>query len=238
VVVFFVGFMGSLAVYLASWGVNKGTFAQSRNPSFLFVYAPTSFGWRELLLEGASVEEGGTHVVQEGQIDPLAYEKYVGGLAAWNKIGAVLVSIWLGIFFLLVLGFGYSYFWTACSIIYLLLRRRVDDAEMDEVYFEEDEQDEYPLGPPAAAKPAAAPTPGMTMVEPPSLRVSTPPAPAAPPPVTPPAAGPPPVTTPPPVAPDRVDEAPRPATTAVTPPAHPDDVRPDGNGNAPPAGEA
>jgi hypothetical protein len=238
VVVFFVGFMGSLAVYLASWGVNKGTFVPSRNPSYLFVYAPTSFGWRDLLLQGASVEEGGGAVVQEGQINPTAYTHYVGEMRWWNQIGAGLVAFWLGLFFLVILGFGYSFFWTECSIIYLLMRKHVDDAELDEVYFEEDEQDEYPLGPPAAAKPAAAPTPGMTMVEPPSLRVSTPPAPAAPPPVTPPAAGPPPVTTPPPVAPDRVDEAPRPATTAVTPPAHPDDVRPDGNGNAPPAGEA
>jgi hypothetical protein len=238
VVVFFVGFMGSLAVYLASWGVNKGTFVQSRNPSYLFVYAPTSFGWRDLLLQGASVEEGGGQVVQEGQINPKEYALYVGELHLWNQIGAGLVAIWLALFFLLVLGFGYSFFWTECSIIYLLLRKHVDDAELDEVYFEEDEQEEYPLGPPATSKPAAAPaTPGMTMVEPPSLRVPTPPTSAAPP-----AAAPPPVTAPPPVpapppppvAGEHVEDAPRPATTAVTPPGHPDDLRPDGNGNAPP----
>jgi hypothetical protein len=251
VVVFFVGFMGSLAVYLASWGVNKGTFGvQSRNPSFLFVYAPTSFGWRDLLLEGASVQEGGTAVVQEGQINPEAYQKYVGGLAPWNRIGAVLVSIWLGIFFLLVLGFGYSYFWTASSIIYLLLRRRVDDAEMDEVYFEEDEQDEYALGPPAAPKPAAAPTPGMTMVEPPSLRVPTPAAPPPPPPATAPVTPPPvspgpgasavpsPPSSPPAAAPEPLGEATHPTTTAVPPPPpHPENLPPDGNGNPPPGGE-
>jgi hypothetical protein len=233
--VFFVGFMGSVAVYLGSWGVNQGTFAQARNPSYLFVYAPTSFGWRDLLLQGASVEEAGGAVVQEGQINPVAYQQFVGELWWYNRIGAVLVAIWLGLFFLLILGFGYSYFWTASSIIYLLLRRHVDDAEMDEVYFEEDEQDEYPLSPPAPPKPAAATPPGMTMVEPPSLRVSTPPAAGAaavPPPSSAPAAPPPPPTE------DRVDAPARPATTASAPPAtHADEARPDGNGNPPPRGK-
>src|SRR5262249_33146039 len=46
-VVFFVGFMGSFMVYLAKWGVSQGTWG-SREPSYLFAYAPTSFGWRRL----------------------------------------------------------------------------------------------------------------------------------------------------------------------------------------------
>jgi hypothetical protein len=243
VVVFFVGLMGSLAVYLASWGVNNGTFARSRNPSFLFVYAPTSFDWRDLLLQGASVQEGTGAVVSEGKINPNAYKQYVGEMAWYNTLAAWMVAFWLGLFFLLILGFGYSYFWTASSIIYLLLRRKVDDAELDEVYFEEDEQDEYPLGPPAAPKPAAAaPTPGMTMVEPPALRVpppAAPPAASAPPPAaTPP---PPPLTpapAPPAVGADRVEEPVRPATAAATPPAPPpEDHRPDGDGNPPPPRE-
>jgi hypothetical protein len=244
VVVFFVGFMGSLAVYLASWGVNKGTFVQSRNPSYLFVYAPTSFGWRDLLLQGASVEDSGGAVVQDGQVNARAYAAYVNNMSWFSKVGAFLVSVWLFLFFLLILGFGYSFFWTECSIIYLLMRRHVDDAEMDEVYFEEDEQDEYPLGPAAAPKPAAAVPPGTTMVEPPSLRVSTPPAASAPAPASAPlgVAAPPltpaPAVPPPPVS-DRVDEPVHPATSTVTPPpaVRPDDVRPDGNGNPPPPGE-
>jgi hypothetical protein len=240
VVVFFVGLMGSLAVYLASWGVNDGTFWQARNPSYLFVYAPTSFEWQNLLLQGAPVQEAGA-VVQEGQVSRDAYGQYVGKMAWYNTLAAWMVAFWLYLFFLLILGFGYSYFWTASSIIYLLLRRKVDDAEMDEVYFEEDEQDEYPLGPPAAPKPAAAPAPGMTMVEPPALRVpppAAPPAASAPPPV---ATPPPPPLAPapsPPVGEDRVDEPVRPATTAAAPPAPPpEDHRPGGDGSPPPPGE-
>src|SRR5208283_4384771 len=65
VVVFFVGFMGSAAVYLAKWGVSQTPFVKTakwdREPSYLFVWAPTSFGWRALLLNGGTVavEENG-----------------------------------------------------------------------------------------------------------------------------------------------------------------------------------
>lgn len=191
VLVFFIGFMGSLMVYLAKWGVSEtpGSTMANREPSYLFVYAPTSFGWRTLLLEGATVQ--GLKVVDNGQIQQNVYEDYFGNpeesrdrLHYWNKVGAFLVALWLGLVFLLMLGFGYSYFWSASTIIYLLMRRHVDAAEMDEVYLEEDEQ-EGPYGghfvPPAPPAPAAAikgPSP-MTMVEPPTLRTPPPAAPVA-----------------------------------------------------------
>ncbi len=56
VLVFFVGLMGSLMVYLGEWGVSQAPFlsssnpASDREPTYLFVNAPTSFGWRDLLL--------------------------------------------------------------------------------------------------------------------------------------------------------------------------------------------
>jgi hypothetical protein len=159
----------------------------------------------------------------------------VSGLWWYNRIGAWMVAFWLGVLFLLILGFGYSYFWTASTIIYLLMRRQVDDAELDEVYFEEEDQEDYAPPPsltkPAAPSPSPPPAPGMTMVEPPALRISTP---AAPPPTAPPA----PAAAPPaPVDHDTGAEA-RPAT-AVTPPQSPvEEPKPDGNAsrNPPPAG--
>ena len=51
------------------------------------------------------------------------------------------MAFWLWALFLLMLGFGYSYFWSASTIIYMLMRRNVDAAEMDEVYLEEDEDE-------------------------------------------------------------------------------------------------
>jgi hypothetical protein len=209
VLVFFVGFMGSLTVYLAKWGVSQtpGSTKLNRDPSYLFVYAPTSFGWRTLLLSDATVH--GLKLVDHGELNEDAYADYLDRprpdgttypwkdektkdrevLHGWNKVGAFLVSIWLGIVFLLMLGFGYSYFWSASTIIYLLMRRHVDAAELDEVYLEEDEQ-EGPYGghftppppPPTAVKP-----PSMTMIEAPTLRTPSAPPPPSPPPSPPPA---------------------------------------------------
>jgi hypothetical protein len=239
VLVFFIGFMTSLTVYLAKWGVSETPFSSrsyaNREPTFLFVYAPTSFGWRTLLLEGATVN--GKKVVDNGVINPNAYADYMDQprpdgsdpnwpddktkdrevLRGWNKVGAFLVAIWLWIFFLLMLGFGYSYFWSASTIIYLLMRRHVDAAELDEVYLEEDEQDGpygghfTPPTPPASSsvkQPAS-----MTMVEAPTLRTPPPP---APPPAPPPPA---PVTSMPVSEPTRaVEPPPAPPSPPFLPP--------------------
>ncbi|HEV3262624.1 MAG TPA: hypothetical protein VG013_37635 [Gemmataceae bacterium] len=183
VLVFFVGFMGSLMVYLGKWGVGQtpGVERTGRGPSYLFVYAPTSYQWRELLLQGALTDEddGSRSVVKDGAIDSEAYKAYTDGLTWFNKTGAVMVSGWMYLIFLMVIGFGYSYFWSAGTIVYLLMRRKVDDTELDEVYLEEDESDEaYSANAPPAPAPApAAPEPGLTMVESPSLRSSAPPPP-------------------------------------------------------------
>jgi hypothetical protein len=235
VVIFFVGFMGSFTVYLASWGVGQtpGIGWADRRPMFLFIDAPTSFGWRALLLEGAGGEKG-QPVVRNGEIIETNYDDYVSHLALWNVIASWMVAFWLGILFLLILGFGYSYFWTASTIIYLLMRRQVDDAELDEVYFEEEDQEDY-LPPPPPGKPSAAPpppaSPGMTMVEPPALRISTPAAPTAPPA---PAAAP-----PAPVDHNTGSEA-HPATAVTPPPSQTEEPRPDGDANRtpPPPGGA
>ena len=197
VVVFFIGFMGSLTVYLAKWGVSQtpGIAAVHREPNFLFVYAPTSFGWRPLLLKGAVVN--GEQVVDaDGRINQAAYDDWIGAtdyngpdrLQWWNQIGAVLVAIWLGAFFLLILGFSYSYFWSASTIVYMLLRRNVDAAEMDEVYLEDEEGEGAfggPLTSPAAPPPAVKPgTQSLTMVDAPSLRPTNPVAPPMSPPLS------------------------------------------------------
>src|SRR5207245_7137075 len=132
---------------------------------------------------------------QTGQINERNYNKYIGKdetyakehpndpLSWRNKIGAVMVTFWVWLFFLLILGFGYSYFWSVSAIIYLLMRKKVDDAEMDEVYLEEDEGEGYagPLTAPAGAAPQApARAPSLAMVESPTLKPPTP-APAPPP---------------------------------------------------------
>ena len=207
IIVFFVGFMGSLTVYLAKWGVSQTpgmALRESGGPSFLFAYAPTSFGWRSLLLEGAVVR-GEKIVDSEGRINQSAYDKWVGREAPDNKdekgemyngpdklqwynlVGAFFVAVWLWVAFLLILGFSYIYFWSASTIVYMLLRRNVDAAEMDEVYLDEEET-EGAFGGPLVSAPAPPPTAvkqgttSLAMVDAPSPRAAAPPpaAPAAP----------------------------------------------------------
>jgi hypothetical protein len=121
----------------------------------MFVWAPTSFGWRRLLLQGTPYEDGQTF--------PWSF----------NVIGAFLISVWLYLMFLLIIGFAYSYFWSASTMIYLLMRRKVDDTEMDEVYLEEEDSEEpYSTTAPSgtAAPMPAGSTPPVQLVEPPTLR--------------------------------------------------------------------
>jgi hypothetical protein len=193
IVIFFVGFMGSLTVYLAKWGVSRAPMNSylEREPHYLFVYAPTSFGWRELLLEGATVHvsekqladdpdlrkyDGADVVSSRGtrpesltagvgginrwtRIDPDAYDAYERTMSWGNKLGAWLTTFWLGLTFLLVLSVGYVFFWTANTIIYMLLRRSLESAEMDEVYME-DETLNYRMPTHPTQTHAPAPSPG------------------------------------------------------------------------------
>jgi hypothetical protein len=195
VLVFFVGFMGSLLVYLSKWGVTQAPFTPAdREPSYLFQYAPTSYGWRDLLLHKSPNARTDIEVNNRGQEVPVTNVKETSKAyeLTWNNHWASWVmAVWLDLLFLLVIGFAYSYFWSASTIVYLLMRRKVDDTELDEIHLEE--EPEQPWTPPApppspAAEPAKSAMNPVQMVEAPSLRNPMPP--PNPPPVTPPAAEP------------------------------------------------
>jgi hypothetical protein len=154
IVVFFVGFMGSLLVYLGKWGVDQtpGLALAGRQPEYLFIHAPTSYHWRDLLMQGATVNQA--------------------AMTWYNHLGAIMVSIWLYLVFLMVVGFAYSFYWSVNTIIYLLMRRIVDDTEIDEIYLEDEEGDEpYPM---PSATPTLQTEPGTVMVEAPILKQVSP----------------------------------------------------------------
>lgn len=180
VLVLFVAFMGSFMVYLGKWGVGQTPFVEkaNRDPSYLFIYAPPSYQWRTLLLEGGQAPNGQPLVVN-GQIQPDAVDAYTATFHPWNTAASVMVAAWLWLVFLIMIGFGYSYFWSASTIIYLLMRRNVDDTDMDEVYLEADEsEDVYSPPPPTATAPAPT-SATLTMVESPTLRAPVQATPAA-----------------------------------------------------------
>jgi hypothetical protein len=216
-VTFFILFFCSLMVYMGKWAVGLTASAvwTDRKPDYLFIYAPESFGWRELMLKDSpyavrqeiEIKEGGRAVPVYKPVNPTLYEQNRKEFMFYNTWGAGLVCFWLTLLFLMMLGFSYSFFWSAATMIYLLMRQKVDESELDEVFFEEEEP-EAPLPPPKIAE-GTGPAPANT-----SLPVITPPAPpvVSSPPVVPPT---PPSTTLPyngPAAPPPAEPGPTPRT--------------------------
>src|SRR5262249_37400671 len=118
--VFFVALMGSLTVYMGKWGLSQAPFLASttydekrdREPTYLFVHAPTSFGWRDLLIHDSPYAQRKEEISSGGVVHH-RYEMsraYNDALSWHNVLGAWIVTLWLAVLFLLVVGFGYSYF--------------------------------------------------------------------------------------------------------------------------------
>ena len=157
VLTLFVVVVGSLTTYFAKWGVSKfPAWGSDRSPEYLFIYAPESLGWRKLLTEGSPAA-----INDLGQPTHPRYEEYMNDYAWYNHAGAGMVSFWVTLVFLLVIGFSYSYFWTASTQMYLLMRKRVDETEMDEVYLEEEAAEPPSMGDTLAPTPTT-PTPTPT----------------------------------------------------------------------------
>jgi hypothetical protein len=205
VLIFFVGFMASLMVFVGKWGVSSApglaseNMQKDREPSYLFYHAPTSFGWRDLLISSSQFVEPETRTTPSGRtVTRLDFKtEYKNAMTPLNHTGAWMVTIWLWLVFLLVLGFGYSYFWTASTLIYFLLRQDVDDTEMNEVHLEDEEMGDpfarsapttSPLVPPTAPtpQPSKPGTLSLNVVDaPPSTAITPAPPPTPEPPVVP-----------------------------------------------------
>lgn len=202
-VTLFVLFFASVAVYVGKWAVGLTASAvwPERKPESLFVYAPESFGWKELLTKDSpyEVRGGWEKLDRNGQVtldeskkvrevyryEPAnrpAYDATRGDVWWYKSWGAGIVCFWLTLAFLMMLGFSYSFFWSAATMIYFLMRKKVDEAEMDEVY--EDDEPEAPLAPPsfgpAPAPPAPAPADTPVLLGTSVLNKPAPPPPAPP----------------------------------------------------------
>ena len=74
-----------------------------------------------------------------------------------HSLGRGLIIFWFGCIKVLAVGFLYSYFWTASTCIYSLLRYDADATELDEVYLEEEEEEAADGLPPIRTDEAGAP---------------------------------------------------------------------------------
>ncbi len=193
VVTFFVIFAGSLTVYMGKWAVSQAPLSErtNRKPDYLFVYAPETFGWKQLFLKGSAIEQAevadtnllsGRVTRKLVDVRPDVAAEYRKNMYVTETVGARMASFWLGLFALLIIGFSYSYFWSASTMIYLLMRKKVDDLDPDELYVEEPMPTPLPVTPPGA--PHSPPTTSLPVVPP------SPPAPLALPPGVPPFAPP------------------------------------------------
>lgn len=205
-VTLFVLFFASVTVYVGKWavGLTASVVWPDRKPEYLFIYAPESFGWRELLTKDSPYAIRGewTGVDRDGKAtaDPTktvrqvmtyrpvnedAFKTARADFYYHNTWGAGIVCFLLTLAFLMMLGFSYSFFWSVATMIYFLMRKKVDDAELDEVF--EESEPEAPLAPPKLA--ATPPEPKPTEL--PVIAASPAPSPAATLPFNPPADEPP-----------------------------------------------
>jgi hypothetical protein len=83
------------------------------------------------------------------------YSKGITDLCAGHQIAAVVITFWLVLTLGLSLGYVVSYFFSQQTMIYLLLRKRVDGIEMNEIFEEAEEE----AGEPEPAPPSEPPAP-------------------------------------------------------------------------------
>lgn len=191
VVTLFVVFFISLTVYVGKWAVGLPASAlwSDRKPEFLFIYAPESLGWRELLTKDSPYAVRGEWETDEKTGRPIyKYHPVNGDIANrsreefnfYNTWGAGIVCFWLTLIFLLMLGFSYSFFWSAATMIYFLMRKKVDESELDEVFIEDDEP-AVPPAPPKIAEGTGTTQASLPVISPPPTPPVAPPVPTVPP---------------------------------------------------------
>ncbi|MGL5094707.1 MAG: hypothetical protein ACRDD1_03920, partial [Planctomycetia bacterium] len=129
-----------LSQYAVSWGGGE------ENLRAFYAYAPTAGGWRESF--GPTVVDGAV------TLEPTGTRRYT----------ALLIGLWTHALFLGIVGFAYSYFWSAATIIYFLLRRDVDETDFDEVALDEEQEEPFPMLRPTAAPIDPTPDAGPQLV--------------------------------------------------------------------------
>jgi len=95
------------------------------------------------------------------------------GLGVLTGVGAGMIRFWAGCVKLLAVGYLFSYFWTASTAIYLLLRHDVDATEMDEVFLDADAAESASDLPAVATSRVDEPTVENNIAETPSDETTT-----------------------------------------------------------------
>ncbi len=110
--------LAAATIYLTGWGVSWGS---------------GEFRWREIEATPGWLPEGNTPYWPVAVLGP---PQTVPPLAGPARVGAAFIGFWTDCIRLLALSYAYSFFWTAYTGIFLLLRRDADATELDEVLVE------------------------------------------------------------------------------------------------------
>lgn len=109
------------------------------------------------------------------QLEVMAYSPDWPALDWGGEVGAAIGSFWIYLAISLIGAYVISFYFSASTIIYLLMRRKVDAAEMDQVYLEPAD-DDLPMADIPAA-PAPTPTTPASPSDSPGTRADEPPKP-------------------------------------------------------------
>lgn len=106
----------------------------------------------------------------------LSYDVDYLALGAGQSFGAMLISFWVFLVIAILGGFAISFYFSANTIIYFLMRREVDATEMDDVYLEQVDDEFTETAAPVPTPPATTDTtPDNTPASPAPPDVSAPP---------------------------------------------------------------
>lgn len=87
------------------------------------------------------------------------------GLEGWEGAGAVFINVWLILTVGLLFAFLVSFYYNGATVIYFLLRQKVDATDLEEVFEDEKEEEVAVEEPSAAGESSKAAEPGATAGE-------------------------------------------------------------------------
>ena len=150
---------------------NKGEFHKVANDAWALILSPEhqgcgKYAWDPMSIAAAPHPYGRLQNLANHLVG-VDYENR-GVTKDSHHIASFLVTFWLAITLGLALGYVVSFFISQQTMIYYILRKKVDGIEMNEV-FEESEEEAKPAEAPKPAAPAASPAPSAEAkpVEPP-----------------------------------------------------------------------
>jgi hypothetical protein len=156
-------------IYIAIcwWLVRWFVFIGLATTRIVVGFGTSPFGWLSRGAEGEHVSKLDL-IWPLGGIDALYSWPDWSSLEWYEYISAVLIAIYVLLVVALMWSFLASFYYSASTVIYMLLRRDVDGTDLADIYDEEPEQGDVqtPIAQPAAATPTSDVLPPATPSEP------------------------------------------------------------------------